>query len=568
VGDYTVTIKWGDNTTSTGTVTANGGGAFTISGSHTYANNGSYTVEVDVSDKDGTTAATDTTGMIADAPLFADGIPVTAVEGKSFTAPVATFSSGDPNASPGDFTATIDWGDGHLSTGTIVSRTGGGFTVAGTNTYAESGTYQVAVTISSNGGSSTTANTTATVSDAALSATGLAVQATEGQPFATAVARVTSGNPQATPDDFTATIDWGDGQITSGTVVAHLGGGFDVAGTHTYSAEGTFAIHVSVQDHSVSASATSNATVDDAPLMGQGVNVSVQKGMAVNNVKVASFTDTGGAEPVGNYTASIDWGDGTAVSQGVITVDGGQFAVTGTHTYAALGTFHVKTTIRDVGGAVLNVASDATIGSQNARFVAALYRDLLGRQPDPGGLAYFTDQLDRGAATRTQVVRQIENSLEYRIKVVRDLYRTFLGRDADPFGLNIFVGFLASGGSIMQVRAFLIGSPEYYARAGGTIGGFLSAVYRDVLGRNMDPIGAQFFGQLLLAGVSRTDVALLILTSTEGYMRLVSGMYQSYLHRAPDARGLGNFVSRLQRGAREEDIVADIMGSDEYFGNV
>src|SRR5262249_47794046 len=154
------------------------------------------------------------------------------------------------------------------------------------------------------------------------------------------------------------------------------------------------------------------------------------------------------------------------------TANGGQFTVTGSHTYAKLASFTVKTTIRDAGGATVAVTSNAAIGSANARFVAALYRDLLGREPDAGGLAHFSGLLDRNAATRAQIVRLIENSPEYRTRVIRNLYQTLLGRDADPAGLSLFLGFLASGGTITQIRAILIGSPEYYARAGGTIIGF------------------------------------------------------------------------------------------------
>jgi hypothetical protein len=49
-GDFTATILWGDNTTSVGTVTANGSGGFTVSGPHTYAGAGTYTVTVQVMD--------------------------------------------------------------------------------------------------------------------------------------------------------------------------------------------------------------------------------------------------------------------------------------------------------------------------------------------------------------------------------------------------------------------------------------------------------------------------------------------------------------------------------------
>ena len=64
---------------------------------------------------------------------------------------MATFTDDDPNGTASDYTATITWGDGNTSSGTISAKVGVGaagvFTVSGTNTYAEEGTYAVSVTI-------------------------------------------------------------------------------------------------------------------------------------------------------------------------------------------------------------------------------------------------------------------------------------------------------------------------------------------------------------------------------------------------------------------------------------
>ena len=50
---YSASIAWGDGTTSTGTATAAGGG-FAVEGSHTYVEEGSFTVTVQISDLDAT----------------------------------------------------------------------------------------------------------------------------------------------------------------------------------------------------------------------------------------------------------------------------------------------------------------------------------------------------------------------------------------------------------------------------------------------------------------------------------------------------------------------------------
>src|SRR5947209_5517324 len=48
--DYTAVIDWGDQTTSPGTVSDNGNGDFTVSGSHTYAAQGDFTLHTQVHD--------------------------------------------------------------------------------------------------------------------------------------------------------------------------------------------------------------------------------------------------------------------------------------------------------------------------------------------------------------------------------------------------------------------------------------------------------------------------------------------------------------------------------------
>src|SRR5260370_20090283 len=54
------------------------------------------------------------------------------------------------------------------------------------------------------------------------------------------------------------------------------------------------------------------AVADQAPVVTVSAALSATVGMAFSG-PVAGFTDAGGADPNGNYKATIDWGDGTAV---------------------------------------------------------------------------------------------------------------------------------------------------------------------------------------------------------------------------------------------------------------
>src|SRR5262249_55871265 len=62
---------------------------------------------------------------------LATAATVTATEGAAFTGPVASFTDLDPAGTAADFTATITWGDGHDSSGTVAANSAGGFTVSG-----------------------------------------------------------------------------------------------------------------------------------------------------------------------------------------------------------------------------------------------------------------------------------------------------------------------------------------------------------------------------------------------------------------------------------------------------
>ena len=371
LSDFTATINWGDGTAATaGTIVALAGGGFAVDGTHTYAEEGTDPISVTVNDVGGSTASTTSTAAVADAPLTATAVNVSATEGIT-TGPVevASFTDANPNAPLSDFTATINWGDGTAATaGTIVALAGGGFAVDGTHTYAEEGTDPISVTVNDVGGSTASTTSTAAVADAPLTATAVNVSATEGITTGPVeVASFTDANPNAPLSDFTATINWGDGTAataaTAGTIVALAGGGFAVDGTHTYAEEGTDPISVTVNDVGGStASTTSTAAVADAPLTATAVNVSATEGITTGPVEVASFTDANPNAPLSDFTATINWGDGTAATAGtIVALAGGGFAVDGTHTYAEEGTDPISVTVNDVGGSTASTTSTATI---------------------------------------------------------------------------------------------------------------------------------------------------------------------------------------------------------------
>ena len=370
--DYTATIDWGDSTAiTTGTLAALASGGFSVSGSHTYASAGSFHPTVTIIDDGGQTTSATSTIAVADAVLTATGATGHAgVEGVA-TGPVGLARFTDPNAAAkaGDFTASIDWGDGTSSAGGIAPVSGGGFAVTAGHTYVEEGSYDVTVTVSASGGSTTTAHTRISVADTGLTANGAgALHLNEGTPSAAVtVASFGDSDPNATASDYAATIDWGDGTAaTAGTIVASGAGNFVVSGVHAYTEEGSFVATVTIKDAGgATASASTSTAVADQPLGASAVHsLHLTTSTPSGNVMVAKFTDGDPNSTASDYTATVNWGDGTAPSAATIAaLSGGGFAVDAGHTYAKKGSFKVTVMIVDAGGAATSVTSSIPVAA-------------------------------------------------------------------------------------------------------------------------------------------------------------------------------------------------------------
>lgn len=381
--DFTATIDWGDGSPTTAGAIGSSSGAFVVIGQHTYADEGSFTATVTISDVapgTGTATATDTATVGEADSLSGTPASFSVPAGVSFTRTVATFSDTLTSAVAGDFTATIDWGDATTSAGTV-SGGGGSFQVSGTHTYASAGTFPVMVTLSDDSPGTATATVTSTAHVASgLAVSAVSVSTPEGTAFNGTVATFSDADTSKTPASFTVTIAWGDGTTTPGTVTGGSGS-FTVSGQHTYADEGAFTFTVTVTETgpggaTASSSATATATEADV-LAGTPVGISPFAGASFTGI-VATFTDADTANVASDFLATIDWGDGTTTAA-TVTGGGGTFAVTGTHTYAATGPFTVTVTLADdpPGTATATVASTANVMSSIAAIPTLDPRGLL-----------------------------------------------------------------------------------------------------------------------------------------------------------------------------------------------
>src|SRR5205807_2306900 len=93
-------------------------------------------------------------------------------------------------------------------------------------------------------------------------------------------------------------------------------------------------------------------------------------------------------------------------------------------------------------------------------------------------------------------------------------------------------------------------------------------LFQDVLHRAVDPAGRAFFDSALARGVTRQQLAASIFGSTEYVQNLVQGDYLMFLHRPADSGSLNSFAGALQQGARDQDVLAALLSSDERYSQI
>jgi hypothetical protein len=577
--DYSATINWGDGTSSAGTASGpDGSGGFTVSGDHTYAEEGKFTATVIVHHDSAPDSQFSVTVTVSDPSVLGGGVNFSATAGVPFTGQVvANFSDPGGPEVIGDYSATIDWGDGSgTSPATIAPAAGGTFTAAGDHTYAKPGKYTVTVTIHHDSAPDTVVTGTATVAGPGVTATGVIINSTEGAPISQAVATFTDPGGTDILANYSATINWGDGTgVVAGTISGPDGSGvFTVSGSHTYVEEGNYTITITIKHQGAAdTTVTSTALVADPAVVGNGTTIDLRGSATVTNVAVATFTDPGGPEVLTDYSATINWGDGSGIDAGSISgPDGnGVFTVSGSHTFPSQSKFNVvitvlhegtSTAINSAAGVSFNHVPGVSPGAQNT--INNIFVSLLGRIADTTALSGFGSLLDQGAATPTQVAQAVVQSPEYKTDVVEAAYDRLLHRAADPSGLAAWVGFLSTGGTERQMEMFITSSPEFFQRqGGGTNTGFLSALFTDVFNRSIDPGSLQSFLNSMAQGTTQLQVVTVVLSSEEFYTDLVESYYQRFLHRNVDA-SLPAWVAALQAGLPADQFLADILASTEF----
>ncbi len=414
---------------------------FTVSDtvSHTYGDDGEFSVMLTVEDDDGgITTYTTTVEVNNIAPVIELDEPNPVDENSPFTL-IGTAT--DPGSD--DLTFIWDWGDGSSDTVTTYNNDpanpdpeqspGGTFPFSVTDSvshnYGDDGIFTVILTVEDDDGGVTVESTTITVNNVAPTIEPLVTYETDENQAVTLTAHATDPGS----DDLTFTWDWGDG--SSDTVTIYYNNGIspdldpspdinpmDITDTvtHTYGDDEDFQVTITVEDDDDDLDVrTTIVSVNNVlPSIDPEEPSNVDENSPIT--LTAIFTDPGSDD----LTITWDWGDGfsstittTYFNDGIgpdpnpspeinpVSVTESQ-----THTYGDNGVFTVTITALDDDNGETSSTVDVkvenmapTIESIKAFMYANLTLRVAGEKHHSVGARFFEDgeEISSGIVTRT-----------------------------------------------------------------------------------------------------------------------------------------------------------------------
>ncbi|MFL5280567.1 MAG: DUF4214 domain-containing protein, partial [Rhodopila sp.] len=186
----------------------------------------------------------------------------------------------------------------------------------------------------------------------------------------------------------------------------------------------------------------------------------------------------------------------------------------------------------------------------------------------------------------TEEVRLVDGTLsvgpDTTEAFVARLYAGLLGRAPDPVGLAAWTTALESGLSPVTAANACLASPEYQAsHAEQDTTTFINTLYQSMLGRAAEPEGFAAWSQALGSGVTRGEMVAAAANSPEARQHWAALTGQGWFARDPDAAvirvdylaglgrdadagGLAAWTSVLKSGASPDQVAAAMTASPEF----
>jgi len=225
--------------------------------------------------------------------------------------------------------------------------------------------------------------------------------------------------------------------------------------------------------------------------------------------------------------------------------------------------------------------------SQLKNFVARFYQTVLEREPDSGGLDYWSSKLQSKELSGADIAYAFVNSEEFKNKNLDDvdfleiLYNTFFGRASDVAGMNFWLNKLESNEMDREevLKGFIYSDEfsnickEYGIEQVDKVNDFVRRFYEKALGRSADLNGMLYWSkELKEQRKSATEIAYNFIESEEFKNKnlndeeYIKVLYKTFFDREAeeDEVGFNYWLGELEKGKTRKEVLDSFINSKEF----
>jgi len=214
------------------------------------------------------------------------------------------------------------------------------------------------------------------------------------------------------------------------------------------------------------------------------------------------------------------------------------------------------------------------------KIVREVYRGVLGREPDPEGLATYSSQLVESGSL-SDVVTSISTSqeawtrnlFEYPRELVCMILRGFLNKEPDAQTLDAYGALLKESRDLSQLSSTIARSQEHWETLLDLRAEELVQAIQGIFPQEPDDRACKAHVDQLTSGKDLTALLAKVLHSPEHWESMVAlraeeivrSVYAALLKREPDAQALGTYGAHLKKTKDLSGLLSTIAQSQEHW---
>lgn len=284
---------------------------------------------------------------------------------------------------------------------------------------------------------------------------------TAGGSFSGALATFTDGDTLNGPQSYTITINWGDGQTSTGAKTANADGSYTITAAHTWLTQGAYSVTVTITNsNGVVGQATDSITVGKRTTL--PANIGAVSTQLTHSYERYYFFVAGAYQTYLGRAASTGEINGWAAQmQNGLSDEAVEASFIGSAEYIAKN------------------------GGSGAGWISAMYTNLLGRSAAQAEINAWLQHLATDM-TPAAIAQAISASFEREYLRVAADYKQYLHRAGSTGEITGWANKFMAGASNEDVIAGFIASMEYFQRNNMDAAKWLSSAYTDLFARPAD----------------------------------------------------------------------------------